>query len=270
MPLVLNNDEFLGFLELAHPVEGESFKSGISELRDVLRAVKSRGDAPRWCEAERRISGGPADIYEFEALSPSDKQISVFLSAIPDWVEKQAAGARLSGSYRNDTSVASVISLSGAMLLMGADLENKSGGKGWPEVHEGSWKSRGQAEFFKLPHHGSATGHYGPVWNDMLIDDVFSALAPFNKGKKLPSSADLNRIANLTSNAYATSLPESRKKLKRPALVESIIHQKGVELLAEWTDLGQLRFRRPKAAVGQAWEVELFGSAPFKIESAAA
>ncbi|MEZ5682046.1 MAG: MBL fold metallo-hydrolase [Erythrobacter sp.] len=194
IPQAFQNDEFLGYLNLSHPVEGESFNSGVSELRDVLSELQGRGQVPRWCCAERRISGGPMDGYEFEALSPSDSQIDLFLKAIPGWLEKQASGGRLANPKRNDTSVASVITIGDLLILLGADLENSGTTHGWAAVHTGAWKARGQASFFKLPHHGGASGHFAPVWTDMLVGNVFSALAPYNRGKKLPSGSDVARI----------------------------------------------------------------------------
>ena len=270
IPLTLQNDEFLGFLQEAHPVEGERFSSGVNELRDVMTSLHSRDQAPRWCCAEKRISGGPQGPYQHEALSPSDGQISEFLKGIPSWLQNHAMGGRLVAPDRNDASVASVISIGETLLLFGADLETRTAGSGWEYVHSGSWKDRGRARFFKIPHHGSITGHYQPVWDEMLVNDCYSVLTPWNKSSKLPKDSDVKRILQATANAYSASQPLPRQSIKKLKTVESILRQKGVLMRDSWGDVGQVRSRRPIKSLESDWSVDLLGVGSVELHKLAA
>ena len=268
LPITLENDEFLAFLEKSHPSEGQ-FSSGVNELRDIMGLLLERGCSPRWSFAEKRIAGGPAQLFELEALSPSDEQVTQFLRSLPDWLEQHAVGGRLVRPDRNDTSVASVVRIGSKKLLFGADLETRTRASGWQHVHSNSWKERGEAQFFKIPHHGSETGHYEPVWRDMLEANVCAVLTPWNKSSTLPTEADVARILSFTNRAFAASKPVARETLKRMALVEGIIRQKGIKLSLGSEDVGQARFRRSISGQDD-WQVEFFGTGATHLADIAA
>jgi len=50
---------------------------------------------------------------------------------------------------------------------------------GWRVIVESVQRPGGQASVFKVPHHGSVTGEYTPVWANMLLKDPVALLTPF-------------------------------------------------------------------------------------------
>jgi len=258
IPAALQGDEFLGFIENSQPASTKVFSSGIAELQLVFSKLRQRGTNPHWSMAQRRISGGPADPYEFEALSPSNAEITEFLNSIKGWLTTQAVGGRLAAPKRNETSVASVLKVNNELFLFGADLEVGSLLTGWDAVFLSSWLNRGQACFVKIPHHGSKNAHFEKMWTEMARKDVFAALTPWNKNQGLPTRADITRINKITTNAYAASRPLARKALKRLTSVDNLLRTNGIEITRKNDGIGHLRFRM-RPSISLTWQVEVHG-----------
>lgn len=265
VPQTLQCDEFLGFVDF---VEGGSskFGSGVEELRTILKLLRDRSAAPRWSVAQKRIAGGGAAAYEFEALSPSDADVTEFLGSVKGWLESSSRGGRLPYPERNDCSVASVVQIADNLLLFGADLEVRNEHSGWAGVSSMSWNGRGRAVFVKIPHHGSKNAHFDAMWSEMSVPGVHAALTPWNKNKGLPTDTDVQRIISLTPHAYTASRPMARRALKRLRLVESILKDNNIVLKQEDEDIGQVRFRRKIDGSG-AWTVEFFGVGSSELKS---
>ncbi|TCM27781.1 MBL fold metallo-hydrolase [Novosphingobium sp. ST904] len=257
IPQTLQNDEFLAFVD---HVEGgsEEFGSGVEELRKILAMLDDRRKPPRWSIAQRRIAGGGGAPYEFEALAPSDADMTEFLGSIKRWIQIAAVGGRLPRPERNDASVASVIHTGNRILLFGADLEVRHDHTGWHAVHSDAWNDRGQADFVKIPHHGSKNAHFDPMWAHMCIQDVHAVLTPWNKNQGLPTDEDVKRIMGITPNGFAASRPISRKALKRMSTVDSILRSKNIVIFRDIADVGQVRLRGATDSDGD-WAVACFG-----------
>ena len=156
----------------------------------------------------------------FEALAPTDSDYDRMLQDLGEFSRPDTFARRLPPPTRNDLSVASVVCIGGEIILLGADLECSGKDSGWNAVHKFAWRDRGNAIWFKIPHHGSKNGHLAGVWTEMLMPNVFAALTPWSRGSKLPTSADSERILGYTPNAYAAAKPKMVGSPRRLRVVE--------------------------------------------------
>lgn len=251
MPLVFQSDEFIAFLQSMNSIMENSFRSGVSELFNVFRSLQSRKASPCYCLGRRIIFESRSLGVRFEALSPDDKDVTEFLQAI---VKTPTDRPRIPAPDRNEASVASVLEWQDVIALFGGDLENRAN-SGWTSLISNAWGDRGQANFFKIAHHGSKTGHNEQVWSDILIDDVTSALTPWNRSSKLPTKEDVERICGLTKDAHSAGRPVAFRARKRLSTVEKELISMKIGLWRERSEVGQLRFTRNAGN----WEVEYLG-----------
>ncbi len=267
MPLVMCGDEFTGFLRHQASIRPVKYSSGVSEMIAVLRQLHSTPARRYFAMANRNLLVDNANGFWVEALSPSDEDIALFLAEIDRWQATAGLDRRAARPRRNDTSVAIVCGARDKLILLGADLEVRSQLSGWQAVHENAWNGRGEALFFKIPHHGSVTGHYEGIWLDCLRDQPFAVLTPFGKGpKKLPSPADIERICELTPHAYTASLESLRTAARQHNSVERTLREASIKLYREGAH-GHIRCRSKDGEA--AWRVEEFGTAA-KLKSIAA
>jgi beta-lactamase superfamily II metal-dependent hydrolase len=241
----LQKDEFKALLRSRGAPEAGSYGGGMSELLGVLRAMSSRPGPRKWCTADKLIAADRVnDSYRFEALSPSEADFEAFVIGLAEW---DLSDARIQAPHRNDASVASVVQVQDHILLFGADLETGTSGTGWHAVHSTVWQARGRASFFKIPHHGSSNADFPAVWADMVTENVMAALTPWNRGRKLPTQADVDRIVGHTVNAHAAARPLSSRSLSRLNAVEKSLRQAKMRLVTPADDLGHLRIRMTNA-----------------------
>lgn len=251
----LQRDEFGTFLYDRGLPDAGGFGSGVEELSNVLETMAGSGQKRKWCWAEKTIAfDQTAPEYRMEALSPSEKDFEDFIAGI---AEIAGGAGRLGTPRRNDSSVASVLSSSNNLMLFGADLEIGRDGTGWRAIHKTVWQSRGKASFYKIAHHGSVGADYEPVWLDMLADDVLVALTPWNRGSKLPTQADVERILNRTGDAYGAAKPKPIRRHKRINAVEKSLRESGIKFLPSDISQGHARFRKK---LDGAWIVSVSGA----------
>lgn len=256
LPATLCGDEFRALVQQYSAVVPGDFTSGVHELIGVLGALKGR-------KADRVFALANMVLFErqgirVDALSPSHEDMEQFMIAMREWAAEGAADKRLSKPRRNDTSVALSVRAGDELLLLGADLEVRGQLSGWQAVHETAWGSRGRASLFKIAHHGSITGHYEPVWVEMLNADVPAVLTPYNRGvKKLPSPEDVNRICDRTTNAFSASATASRSAERQHNSVTRTLAEADIKLYRT-PNVGHIRFRKRVAEAG--WRIEIFGS----------
>lgn len=232
VPLVMVKDEFKAFLGAREIISDSAFSSGVTELYGILTALRERGKVPKRCAANKvlwRSAGG-----EVECLSPSDADINEFLAAIPQWSQTFDIAGRIPAPNRNDTSVALVVASDDVMAIFGADLEIRKSDSGWQAVCEQAWQGRGQAGFFKIPHHGSPNAHYEPCWDDILEANVLAVLSPYGRGPtKRPSEADILRIKQRTHLAFSSCLLGWRKPVGLHRSVEKTLADSGIQIWEE-------------------------------------
>ena len=252
---MLMEDEFKRFLATAEPDSTEFFTSGIDELSGVLEQIETRIYTFCWSNRILLEQNGNSRI-RFECLSPSDRDYLAFLRDMPDFVQVDDVERRMPSPPRNDASVAAVLHIGDDLLLFGADLEVNGAGSGWEAVHSLAWNDRGRACFFKIPHHGSPTGHYLPVWTEMLATDVVAALTPWNRGLKLPSPHDIDRITSLTSRAHSAAKVRKARAHRRSSTVEGMLRDNKIRINIATEEIGHLRLRKLANA---DWRVEYGG-----------
>jgi len=142
-------------------------------------------------------------------------------------------------------------------ILLGSDLED-TGSLGWSALVADSWcGNRRQSTAYKVAHHGSKTGHHDLIWTKLLKPDPTVAITPFNRGHRLPTTEDKQRIKNAAGKAYISSGASSR-----PDMDSSQLKRLGdicKNLSRTNAGFGAVRMRR---TVGEAeWRTELFGAA---------
>jgi hypothetical protein len=247
----LRKDEFRAFLRRGDLETAGSYGSGVQELLEVLRVLREQKRTPKWSSVNRLIKedrGNP--LYRFEALSPSDADFEKFLQEINRW---SLEPGRLNSPQRNDASVAAVIEAGGELLLLGADIEKTSVGRGWQGIVDRAWAGRPKASFYKIAHHGSPTGEYAPVWAELLVQDVTAALTPWSRGSKLPSRTDVERILSVTNDAHSAARVKAKQPPKRLNSVERSIRESGIKIESQASFTGHVRFRK---TAGTPWRVQ--------------
>lgn len=229
----LSKEEFINNvtkIESETPIVGGS---GGREITKILELLEFRSPPKRVISGTRIKSFSASDFShgkeaEVWALSPSDKQIDIFLNKIAELcTDIDKTRFRISSEGKNDTSVVLWISIGDLKILLGADLEETADHEtGWSvAISSEGRKTEDQANIFKIPHHGSITGHSDDVWNQMIQNDAISITTPFNRGKKLPSKTDIDRILTFSDAAYLTKCSPDLKPIKRHLTVEKTIKE---------------------------------------------
>lgn len=245
--------------------------SGVDELRRVLAEIKNRSagirsPAPKLAVAGRELWKRAADLpVTVTALSPSDAAVLAAiagLSEIKPSVGK--ARRRVPPIKPNDASVVLSVQAGEHRLLLGADLEVRGDrGLGWAAVVESAGSNSEKHQLFKVPHHGSRTGHADEVWDTLLIAEPWCATTPFVSGNvRLPSAEDCRRILSRTRRAYLTAPPVPGKFQDANRAVEKTILEttRSIQILPG--KYGHVRMRKNLAAtLDSDWHVELFGNA---------
>lgn len=242
--------------------------SGVRELNKIYSLLPNRTAAHAM--ADRRLltlppghlsHGHPCELW---TLSPSDKQIELFLMGVASLTPlARETQYRIPATDRNDLSVVLWISVGTDIVLLGADLAaSVQTDIGWSAILSSKGRPAGRASVFKLPHHGSPTGHSDAVWESMVVPNVFAIMSPFNRGrKKLPSAEDIDRISAHTERAFVTSIPTSASAKRRSNAVEKTIRETVGKLRLAEARTGCIRLRRKLQPGDDNWSVELFSDA---------
>jgi len=272
----LRPQEFLALVE-ALAERSMTRRSGVSEFASVIHQLKlrkadgARFPTPQLASQDRtlwRRDAGPVRLQgRVSSLSPSDGAMVLAQRALASELPEAGQPKRaVAPPEENHTSVVLWVQIGEAVALLGADLEETAReNTGWTVIVDRAETPGGPASVFKVPHHGSHTGHQRRVWEELLRPNAFAVLAPFAQGgTKLPAAADLDRICGYTQNAWTTSAAR-RQRQQRSRAVERTIKDAGVRLANADAPMGQVRLRCPSA--GTAWTVELFGPAGALCES---
>lgn len=236
-----------------------SLGTGTKEIKSVISQLKERKEHPLYTSVDHLIyNGGDTDIF---SLSPSNERVGQFLKrvalAMPVSGETRVRAADL---RPNDIAVAILFKAPNGSVLLGADLE-EANGKGWTVIlNEAQCLKGGLSNVFKVPHHGSETGHCDEVWDKMLTSDSIAVLTPWERGgNSLPQPSDIERILSRTVKAYSTATPISLSPDKRPQTIEKRLKERGIKIRRAHPKLGHVRLRRRKSDA--EWKVEMDGTA---------
>ena len=254
--LVLCRDEFKAAVQNMQPANISSASSGVKELDRIGRLVAAQPDRRILASANTILS--EENGLRVEALSPSHSDVQNFLADIAEW-NSNGAMKIVSRPLRNDTSVVVVVHVEDELFLLGADLEVRGALSGWQGVHDLAWGHRGKSIFFKIAHHGSITGHYDPVWENLLEPEINAAVTPYARGvKKLPSQQDRERIMARTPNCYSAGSLSFLRSRSQHNTVQKTLNEADIEIWKVDSKLGQARFRKFPS---ERWTTELFGEA---------
>ena len=154
----------------------------------------------------------------------------------------------------NDHSIALWISVGEDAILLGGDLEETADKRaGWSAVVASTNRPAGKASLFKVPHHGSITGHNSDVWHKMLEKDPHSVVTPWNRSRKLPTEDDINRLTSLSTKVHLTAPPADLSRVKHDHEIEKILRSFGMRTFRENPDIGIVTAR--KKVGGIDWEI---------------
>jgi len=269
----LGSDEFFEVVYAQGCRIMSSNVSGLDEFRQVFDELKLRAAAaggrllpPHFAVADRCLwqrQLSAADVNCFvHSLSPSDASLMASKLEIARLLPKAKAPKR--GIWplgKNHAAVALWLSVGDKAALLGADLEEtENPHTGWHTIVQSSTRPQETASVFKVPHHGSQTGHNQNVWMEMLEENPTTILAPYRLGGlTLPRDSDIERICGLTDRAFITSTVASASRvIKRDRAVEKTLKEQGVFPRQVYTSLGHIRLR---AKQGEPWMAELFDGA---------
>lgn len=256
MSNIFTKTEFVSFLSAynkSHP--SDKLTSGSSELFKALQLIKKRGTQAVIAQPDRCLfraaSTPPIEIW---SLSPSDACLDRFMTYIAANMPKNGETKTRAPAIRaNETAVALLIKAGEHAVLLGADLEETH--KGWSAILASSGRPTDRSSLFKVPHHGSETGHHAGVWNKMLIPNPVAILTPYNRSSKLPTPTDISRINSYSNKIFTTQVLQRVRKTSRPVHVEKMIKETAVALELINKNIGHIR--ASLSSESSEWEIEL-------------
>jgi Metallo-beta-lactamase superfamily len=245
--------------------------SGVDELGRAMRELNRRAQrrevvAPNFCITGRLLRDRrDALAAKISCLAPSDAAVGTMQARIRKELLPQIKGRRLRVPVlsENDSAVVLAVSVGTASVLLGADLEERNRpGLGWQVILD-EYPPEGQRfDGFKMPHHGSMTGHHPETWGRLMRSPGWAAVTPFNRQKEpLPRPADCARILAMTEDAFITAPPGLGKFKHHEAAVQRTVQEATIAIGPEPGKQGHVRFRKAANLCSEKWTVELFGHA---------
>ena len=265
VPSSFTGSEFLSFLAAHADPLASSFGTGVDELRQVFETMRTRAEN-RLGLADTRLLQIPKHAVSHQchtevwSLSPSAFQVTESLGKIAKLIPGFGKTKRRAVSTaENDHSIALWISIGDECILLGGDLEQTPDARaGWSAVVASTARPQQKASVFKVPHHGSETGHNENVWSDMLHAEPLAILTPWNRAGKLPSPADIQRLEARTKNVQLTAPPADLSRVKHNHEVEKLLRDFGIRTYREPREVGIVRARKKLGTAD--WVIERMAS----------
>jgi beta-lactamase superfamily II metal-dependent hydrolase len=257
----LRSSEFATLVSLFEP-RMMLRSSGVAELRKVYAHLEERGASATRATADRRIWKPAGKMgRELWSLAPSDRSIELTLREVASlFSDRELPNRRVPSVSPNHASVVLWGKVGRAVVLLGGDLEETADdATGWSAIDASTERPSEKASVFKVPHHGSSTGHSDDVWRELLKKDAIAVLTPFARGRtKLPTEDDITRLKSLAGQVLVTSNRDPDCTDWPPAVAMTL-----AETTAAVRDVeprpGHIRLRRD--ASGTKWAIELFAGA---------
>lgn len=202
---VMSDSDFLQYM-----LEGiEQELDCTAEVKKLLDSLKHCGDRLIWANNMKIVC--MSDNVQVIALSPQDKEwtenLKIFFSDSEIKTRRE---------YANNNLLSIVLLVKfddNNGVLLGSDLENVPNvDLGWSGVLKNYYFKNVKSSVFKIPHHGSITGHNKDVWEKLLIQKPISILTVYNKGWKLPQDSDIDRISALSKSTYVVGAKTKEEK----------------------------------------------------------
>lgn len=263
--IALREDEFAAFVRDTGSGSFGVFSSGVTELLEINKINKQdrRRDfrlisASSILFVSHRKDTTFAKTCEFVALSPSPGDVVDFIRSLAP--EPSPNAARLP-TQRNPASVVGWVSVGDSAALLGADLEQTNDSRtGWSAIVNSRVLPSRKAQIFKVPHHGSITGHNAQVWATMVEGGAIAALAPWQLGRSLPKDSDIIRIKDLAGVLYTAREGKAATYKAKSSAVNKMLKSGGAKLTTIPNEYGYVQMRRD-VTVGGEWSVKLDGGA---------
>src|SRR5262249_35509164 len=204
----LRAQEFATLTALMEPRMMQA-SSGVRELRMIYEYLAQAGAPPQFATADRRLwSPAGRPLRSVWSLAPSDRAIQLALDDIASILsDRELPNRRVPALRPNHSSVVLWCEAAGPIALLGGGLQETADERaGWRAIVASDARPPGQAEVFKVPHHGSVTAHCQAVWDEMLQRrTTIAAVTPFMRGnKQLPTAADGRRLLDRAAGVYIT------------------------------------------------------------------
>lgn len=197
---------------------------GTRAFKKVLSAISEKEIVPR--EANEGQIAFRRNNVEAVCLSPSAAachqarlDFSKKYTEVQGKPFRQIADRKLS---ENLCAVAIHIEFPFGSILLGSDLEHSSKSNlGWEAVLSSTLFSPKKASIFKVPHHGSETGHHDEIVSKLLEPKPISILTTMNSSN-LPTADDVSRIKSYSGSLYSTTPPKAKPPKRERAAEEAL------------------------------------------------
>ncbi|AUW59427.1 hypothetical protein C1T17_16365 [Sphingobium sp. SCG-1] len=269
MSTAFTKRDFISFTQAYASPMSQNVRAGVKEINEVLKELADTKRPVYSAYPGRRlftasdVGLSPGQRMEIWSLSPSDEEYQNFIAWVATQMPQADTTRRVAMKrLRNDLSVVLHISLGEDVILLGGDLEEEGKATtGWSAVLNLRGGPTALADVFKVPHHGSITGHHDDVAAQLLSSDPLALVAPFKNGKvSLPTKADVTRISGYAANSHSTANLSNHASPRRDAVVDKTIREVTKRFSTIKPDVGMVRLRKVRGS-GSAWNVEHFGSA---------
>lgn len=255
-------DKFACFVEALSIGSMTTNGASVRNMRKVIELLSHRKQPLVRAAPAKQLFPNPL-IHSWSPSSHDDTQFLYYLAQMhPKAMEPHRKAILGSG---NTTSIVLSVVWSDTSVLLCADMEKTADTRsGWDAVFSeiqaaGKWS---QGSLVKIPHHGSHTGHFDPMWQNLLHPNPISVIAPFGKGpiaSRPPKSTDIHRISGKSGAAYLTAKHNEQKSAnKKEAAVVRSLREGGITLTSSKSSIGIVRHRK---SAGAPWTHELFGTA---------
>jgi len=197
-------------------------KPSTHEISAIVDLLNENNRSFTWAsEATRLYLNGRVEVF---ALSPSNQAISQSrLDFSAGFNESCSSFRKLANKLTSNLcAVALHITDGQNSVLLGSDLETSGcAAIGWDAVIASQARPLSTASVFKVPHHGSSTGHCDAVVQQLLTQLPISILTTMNSSH-LPLERDLERIKAYSGKVYLTTEP-IKKPPKRDRAVDEML-----------------------------------------------
>jgi Metallo-beta-lactamase superfamily len=263
----LTSDEFIDLVTVFN-TRTIAVSTGLSEIEKILHLLMKRKQSPHYVLGDMPIATLPATSIAPEArvtaLSPVNAEYVRFIKSLAKHVPNSLTTKhRFPRPEENDISIAALVTVGDACALLGADLETTiDQNRGWNAVLASTNRPSRVASLFKVPHHGSKTGHHDEVWSGLLHSQPVAILTPWNRGSKLPTHADRKRIASFTKQSFITARASAANKPHDYAIAKTI-RESNITVSTAEPNTGRITARAPILATGglTSWSIDMSSSA---------
>ena len=248
LPIVFDDNRFYQYVLF----NSDGAIGSTSEFLEVLRLIKRKKINRLYALSGRELFQKELKDQEVcvKALSPNDKQFTVFLDSIS--IPQKGQTKKHIPLEENKISVVTYIKTFVDSILLGGDMENSP--DGWESIC--SCFFEGKSHVFKVPHHGSETGYNPVVWVTM-VEKPISIITRFNQ-KRLPTPEMIKNIAKESAAVYVVGpLPEKDRntirRVKKYGDFNTILSMSMIDY-----DYGYVKLS--KSTKEEDWKISTYGA----------